>query len=157
MFSRECCAIQEKLSTREGQRSLLHKNKEGTMGICYACSKYRLRQDFTETQWQKPRQRDHNVPRTCIECLRKGQINDVLNWTAIDELNPEDVLDFEQRPPRPEKVKTGRMLDTILDRTPDIDFAETQQKRDLEIDNLWECRGDRARKENKRRLEKGGN
>ena len=81
------------MASREGQKSLPHKNKEGTMGICFGCSKYRLREHFTETQWQKPRQKDRNVPRSCIECLEKGTVDVGLNWSSIADPNPEDVLE----------------------------------------------------------------
>ena len=126
------------------------------MGICFGCSKYRLREHFTETQWQKPRQKDRNVPRSCIECLEKGTVDVGLNWSSIADPNPQDVLEFEKRPPRPEKVRTGRMLDTILDRDPDIDFAETQEKRDAELDYLWTARKSRAETRKRKRIEKGG-
>jgi hypothetical protein len=88
--------------------------------------------------------------------LRKGSVDDGLNWSSIADPNPEDVLDFERRPPRPERVRTGRMLDTIMDRDPDIDFAETQEKRDAELDFLWTARSNRGETRKRKRNDKGG-
>jgi hypothetical protein len=126
------------------------------MAICYGCSQWRLRQHFTETQWQKPRQKDGNVPRSCIECLEKGNVDDGLNWSSIEVPNPGEALEFVKRPPRPERVRTGRMLDTIMDRDPDIDFAETQEKRDAELDFLWKARRNRGVTRKRKRNDKGG-
>ena len=113
-----------------------------------------MRSRFSETQWNRPRQRDGNVPRTCNECLEKGRVDDVLNWTNIGEVDEGEKLDFEKRPPRPEKFRNMRSLDSLLDREPDIDYFESQDKRNSEVDFLWEARNRRREKNKEKRGEK---
>jgi len=148
---------QAKLATRDGQKTLAHKNAVGTMAICYACSQYRLRTDFSETQWKRPRQRDGNVPRSCNDCLGKGSVDDVLNWDAISTQGPGETYPFERKPPRPEKFRTNRSLDSLMDRSPDRDNRETQSSRNQEVDVMWKAREDRREKKKRKRGEYGAN
>ena len=127
------------------------------MAICYACSQYRLRSAFSDSQWKKPRQKDGNVPRSCNDCLNKGSVDDVLNWDMVGQPDAGDTLEFMRRPPRPEHFRTMSSIDSLRDRSPDRDTGESQAKRDQEVDFLLAARNHRREKQKRKRDEFNGN
>jgi len=127
------------------------------MAICYACSQYQLRSAFSDTQWKRPRQKDGNVPRTCNACLKMGSVDDILNWDMVGERDAGDTLDFERRPPRPEKFRSERNLDSLLDRAPDRDSGQSVSARNAELEVMWQARGNRREKKKRKRGEGGDN
>ena len=133
------------LSTKQGQRTLPHKNKAGTQAICAVCNQYCLRQDFTKTQWDKQKQRDGNVPRTCNSCLKKASVDDFLNGDAISNADGYSA-DSLSRPARPSHFRTETSLDGLLDRTRDRDSGQSQAARDQELGFWWNARRNRAEK-----------
>ena len=142
------------LSTKEGQRKLPHKNKAGTQGICAVCNKYCLRQQFTKTQWDKPKQRDGNVPRTCNDCLEKAGVEDLLTADVIsnaDGYNPDALT----RAPRPSHFRTETSSAALRDPTRDEDSGQTQQARDQERQFWQRARDNRKEKNRKRQREEG--
>ena len=133
------------LSTKEGQRTLPHKNKTGTQGICAVCNQYCWRNDFTKTQWDKQKQRDGNVPRTCNNCLKKASVDDFLNGDVISNADGYSANNLT-RPARPSHFRSETSLDALLDRTPDQDSGQSQGARNQELDVWWVARRNRAEK-----------
>ena len=140
--------LQVKLSSKEGQRTLPHKNKAGTQGICAVCSQYCLRAQFTKTQWDKQKQRDGNVPRTCNDCLAKANVEDLLNVDMISCADDDPEL---RRQARPSHFRTETSLDALLDPTRDRDSGQTQAARDAERSYWWKARSDRSEKRKRKR------
>ena len=136
------------LSSKEGQRTLPHKNKTGTQAICAVCSQYCLRAQFTKTQWDKQKQRDGNVPRTCNNCLAKADVEDLLN---LDMIMNEDGVPNLKRPARPSHYRTETSLDAIMDPTRDRDSGQTQAARNEERSFWWKARCDRNDKRKRKR------
>ena len=140
------------LSTKEGQRKLPHKNKTGTQGICAVCNKYCLREQFTKTQWDKQKQRDGNVPRTCNNCLEKAGVEDLLNVDMISNPDGYDP-DALTRTPRPSHFRSETSLDGLRDPTRDEDSGQTQEARDVERQNWLRARENRREKRKRQREE----
>ena len=84
-------------------------------------------------------------------------MDDVLNWDAISTQGPGETYPFERKPPRPEKFRTNRSLDSLMDRSPDRDNRETQSSRNQEVDVMWKAREDRREKKKRKRGEYGAN
>jgi len=133
------------LSTKEGRRTLPHKNKTGTQAICAVCNKYCLRQDFTKTQWDKQKQRDGNVPRTCNNCLKLASVDDLLNGDAISNAEGYSANSLT-RPARPSHFRTETSLDALLDCSRDRDSGQSQTARDQEREFWLSARRNRAAK-----------
>ena len=140
--------LQVALSSKEGQRTLPHKNTRGTQAICAVCNQYCLRAQFTKTQWDKQKQRDGNVPRTCNNCLSNANVEDLLN---VDMISNADGDPEVRRTPRPSHFRTETTLDALLDPTRDRDSGQTQAARNQERAYWLKARSNRCEKQNQKR------
>ena len=84
-------------------------------------------------------------------------MDDILNWDMVGQPDAGDTLEFERRPPRPERFRSERTLDSLLDRAPDRDSGQSLSARNAELDVMWHARDNRREKRKRKRGEGGDN